>query len=54
MVESGEGLGQIFLGHLIQYTVLGLEIIITIIIIIIGITQALLFKIMLSDSSEER
>lgn len=48
MVESGEGLGQIFLGEL------GLEIIITIIIIIIGITQALLFKIMLSDSSEER
>jgi uncharacterized membrane protein len=49
MVESGEGLGQIFLEHLIEYTVLALEIIITIIIIIIvGITLAHLLKIMLS------
>ena len=49
MVESGEGLGQIFLEQLIEYTVLALEIIITIIIIIIvGITLAHLFKIMLS------
>ena len=49
MVESGEGLGQIFLEHLIEYTVLALEIIISIIIIIIvGITLAHLFKIMLS------
>jgi uncharacterized membrane protein len=49
MVESGEGLGQIFLEQLIEHTVLALEIIIAIIIIIIvGITIALLFKIMLS------
>ena len=49
MVESGEGLGQIFLEQLIEYTVLGLEIIVAIIIIIIvGITLAHLFKIMLS------
>jgi uncharacterized membrane protein len=49
MVESGEGAAQIFLEQLIGYTVLALEIIITIIIIIIvGITLANLFKIMLS------
>ena len=49
MVESGEGLGQIFLEQLIEYTVLALEIITSIIIIIIvGITLAHLFKIMLS------
>jgi uncharacterized membrane protein len=49
MVESGEGLGQIFLEQLIEYTVLTLEIIISIIIIIIvGITLAHLFRIMLS------
>lgn len=49
MVESGEGIAQIFLEQLIEYTVLALEIIITIIIIIIvGITLANLFKIMLS------
>ena len=49
MVESGEGLAQIFLDRLVEYTVLALEIITTIIIIIIvGITIALLFKIMLS------
>lgn len=49
MVESGAGLGQIFLEQLIEYTVLALEIIITIIIIIIvGITLAHLFKIVLS------
>jgi uncharacterized membrane protein len=49
MVESGEGIAQIFLEQLIEYTVLALEIIITIIIIIIiGITLANLFKIMVS------
>ena len=49
MVESGEGIAQIFLEQLIGYTVLALEIIITIIIIIIvGITLANLFKIMVS------
>jgi uncharacterized membrane protein len=49
MVESGEGVAQIFLEQLIEYTVLALEIIITIIIIIIvGITLANLFKITLS------
>ena len=49
MVESSEGLGQIFLEQLIEYTVLALEIITAIIIIIIvGITLAHLFKIMLS------
>jgi uncharacterized membrane protein len=49
MVESDEGVAQIFLEQLIEYTVLALEIIITIIIIIIvGITLAHLFKIMLS------
>lgn len=49
MVESDEGVAQIFLEQLIEYTVLALEIIITIIIIIIvGITLANLFKIMLS------
>ena len=49
MVEPGEGLGQIFLDQLIEYTVLGLEIIVTIIIIIIvGITLAHLFLIALS------
>jgi uncharacterized membrane protein len=49
MVESDEGAAQIFLEQLIEYTVLALEIIITIIIIIIvGITLANLFKIMLS------
>ena len=35
MVESGEGLAQIFLDRLVEYTVLALEIITTIIIIII-------------------
>ena len=50
MVESGgEGVAQIFLEQLIEYTVIALEIIVTIIIIIIvGITLANLFKIMLS------
>jgi uncharacterized membrane protein len=49
MVESGEGLAQIFLDRLVEYTVLALEIITTIIIIIIvGITLASLFKITLS------
>lgn len=49
MVESGEGIAQIFLEQMIEYTVLALEIIITIIIIIIvGITLANLFKITLS------
>ena len=49
MVESGEGIAQIFLEQLIEYTVIALEIIITIIIIIIvGITLAHLFKIMVS------
>jgi uncharacterized membrane protein len=49
MVESGEGIAQIFLEQLIEYTVIALEIIITIIIIIVvGITLANLFKIMLS------
>ena len=52
MVESGEGLSQIFLEQLIEYTVLALEIIITIIIIIIvGITLALLIKTMFSKLS---
>jgi uncharacterized membrane protein len=60
MAESVEGLGQIFLDQLIAYTVLGLEVIVTIIIIIIvGITLAHLFKIMLStlrkkDEKEKR
>jgi uncharacterized membrane protein len=49
MVESGEGIAQIFLAQLIEYTVIALEIIITIIIIIIvGITLVNLFKIMVS------
>ena len=49
MVESSEGVAQIFLEQLIEYTVIALEIIATIIIIIIvGITLAHLFKIMLS------
>src|SRR5215212_3210378 len=49
MVESGEGIVQIFLEQLIEYTVTALEIIITIIIIIVvGITLANLLKIMLS------
>ena len=49
MVESGEGIVHIFLEQLIEYTVIALEFIITIIIIIIvGITLAHLFKIMLS------
>ena len=49
MVEPGEGLGQIFLERLIEYTVLGLEIIVTIMIItIVGITLAHLFRIGLS------
>jgi uncharacterized membrane protein len=60
MVESGEGLGQIFLEQLIEYTVLGLNIIVAIIIIIIvGITLAHLFQITLStlrkkDEKEKR
>jgi uncharacterized membrane protein len=50
MVESGEGIAQIFLELLVEYTVIALEIIITIIIIIIvGITLANLFKIMVSS-----
>jgi uncharacterized membrane protein len=49
MVESSGGLGQVFLEQLIENTVLGLEIIVTIIIIIIvGITLAHLFLIALS------
>jgi uncharacterized membrane protein len=49
MVEPTEGLAQGFLELLIEYTVLGIEIVITIIIIIIvGITLANLFKIFLS------
>jgi uncharacterized membrane protein len=49
MVESSEGVAQIFLEQLIEYTVIALEIIVTIIIIIIvGITLANLFKIMVS------
>jgi uncharacterized membrane protein len=49
MVESGEGIAQIFLEQLIEYTVIALEIIITIIIIIIvGIALVNLFKIMVS------
>jgi uncharacterized membrane protein len=60
MVEPSEGLGQIFLEHLIEYTVLGLEIIVTIMIItIVGITLAHLFRIALStlrkkDEKEKR
>jgi uncharacterized membrane protein len=60
MVESGEGLVQIFLGQLIEYTILGLEIIVTItIIIIVGITIAHLFRIAIStirrkDEKEQR
>jgi uncharacterized membrane protein len=49
MVEAGEVIAQIFLEQLIDYTVIALEIIITIIIIIIvGITLVNLFKIMVS------
>ena len=49
MVESGEGIAQIFLEQLVGYTVTALEIIITIIIIVVvGITLANLIKIMLS------
>jgi uncharacterized membrane protein len=49
MVESGEGIAQIFLEQLIEYTVIALEIVITIIIIIIvGIALVNLFKIMVS------
>jgi uncharacterized membrane protein len=49
MVESGEVIAQIFLEQLIDFTVISLEIIITIIIIIIvGITLVNLFKIMVS------
>ena len=49
MVESSEGIAQIFLEQLIEYTVIALEIIITIIIIIIvGIALVNLFKIMVS------
>jgi uncharacterized membrane protein len=49
MVESGEGLAQVFLDRLVEYTILALEIITTIIIIIIvGITLASLFQITLS------
>jgi uncharacterized membrane protein len=60
MVASSEGLGQVFIEQLIENTVLGLEIIVTIIIIIIvGITLAHLFLIALStlrkrDEKEER
>jgi uncharacterized membrane protein len=60
MVESSEGFGQVFLEQLIENTVLGLEIIVTIIIIIIvGISLAHLFLIALStlrkkDEKEER
>jgi uncharacterized membrane protein len=60
MVQPGEGIAQIFLEQLIGYTVLALEIIITIIIIfIVGITLANLLKIMLStlrnkDEKEQR
>ena len=60
MVESSGGLGQVFLEQLIENTVLGLEIIVTIIIIIIvGITLAHLFLIALStlrkkDEKEKR
>ena len=60
MVESSGGLGQVFLEQLIENTVLGLEIIVTIIIIIIvGITLAHLFLIALStlrkkDETEKR
>jgi uncharacterized membrane protein len=57
MVESGEGLGQIFLEQLIEYTVLGLNIIVAIIIIIlVVITLASLFKIAISSlrKKEER
>ncbi|HKG88452.1 MAG TPA: DUF1622 domain-containing protein [Nitrososphaeraceae archaeon] len=45
---SGEGLAQILLEELVEHTVLALEIIITfIIIIIVGITLANLFRIVL-------
>jgi uncharacterized membrane protein len=60
MVEPSGGLGQVFLEQLIENTVLGLEIIVTIIIIIIvGITLAHLFLIALStfrkrDEKEKR
>jgi uncharacterized membrane protein len=55
MVESGEGLAQIFLDRLVEYTVLALEIITTIIIIIIvGITLASLFKITLSKLRDNK
>ena len=55
MVESGEGLAQIFLDRLVEYTVLALEIITTIIIIIIvGITVASLFKITLSKLRDNK
>jgi uncharacterized membrane protein len=60
MVESSEGFGQVFLEQLIENTVLGLEIIVTIIIIIIvGISLAHLFLIALStlrkkDEKEQR
>ena len=55
MVESGEGLAQIFLDQLIEYTVLGLNIIVAIIIIIlVGITLANLFKIAISSLRKNR
>lgn len=55
MVESGEGLAQIFLDRLVEYTVLALEIITTIIIIIIvGITLVSLFKITFSKLRDNK
>ena len=54
MVESGEELVQGFLAYLIEYAVLALEIIITIIIItIVGITLAYLFKVLFSRLRKE-
>jgi uncharacterized membrane protein len=55
MVESGEELAQGFLTYLIEYAVLALEIIISIIIIImVGITLAHLFKVLLSKLRREQ
>lgn len=54
MVESGEELAHGFLAYLIEYAVLALEIIITIIIItIVGITLAHLFKVLFSRLRRE-
>jgi uncharacterized membrane protein len=55
MVEPGAELAQGFLAYLIEYAVLALEIIITIIIIfIVGITLAHLFKVLFSKLRREQ